>query len=86
MRAKNETEAYALDTEGVAQFLDVSSSYLEKLRVYDPENSPPFLRIGRSVRYPVRALIEWAEAKLDGAPRTASQIATPSPAGRPRKR
>ena len=84
--SKNETEPYALDTEGVAQFLHVSSSYLEKLRVYDPENSPPFLRIGRSVRYPVRALIEWAEARLDGTPLTASHEATPSPTGRPRKR
>ncbi len=56
----------AVDTVTAAKMLGLSTSYLEKLRLYQPEKSPPFIRIGRAVRYPVEALRAWAEARMVG--------------------
>lgn len=54
-------EPYALDTANAAAFLGVSKSHLEKLRIENPECSPPYFRVGRCIRYPVRRLMDWAE-------------------------
>lgn len=60
---KTTNEPYALDTKGAASFLGVSKSHLEKLRIEDPESSPPFFKVGRCVRYSVPQLIEWCESE-----------------------
>jgi hypothetical protein len=46
--------------------LGLSASHLEKLRLYDPDNSPPIIRIGRAVRYPIKGLRAWADARTTG--------------------
>jgi len=54
----------------VAQYLRLSTSHLNKLRIYRPELSPPFVRFGKSVRYPVdgpKGLTAWAAAKAGDA-------------------
>ena len=53
-------EPFAVDTKAAAEFLGVSKSHLEKLRIDDPENSPPFFKVGRCIRYSVENLREWA--------------------------
>lgn len=56
----------ALNTDEAARRLGVSSSLLEKLRVYTPEKSPPFIRIGRAIRYRESDLDAWASARMEG--------------------
>jgi predicted DNA-binding transcriptional regulator AlpA len=51
----------AVDTRTAAEMLGVSKSHLEKLRIDDSNASPPTIRVGRCVRYPVSQLIAWAE-------------------------
>lgn len=53
-------DTIAVDTKTAAAFLGVSKSHLEKLRIDDPEKSPPFFRIGNCVRYSVERLKEWS--------------------------
>ncbi len=55
-------EPFAVDTKAAAAFLGVSKSHLDKLRIDDPENSPPYFRVGKCVRYSVERLKEWSEA------------------------
>lgn len=55
-------EKIAVDTRTAAKILGVSKSHLEKLRIDDPENSPPYFRVGKCVRYSVERLKEWSEA------------------------
>jgi len=55
-------EPFAVDTKAAAEFLGVSKSHLDKLRIDDPENSPPYFRVGKCVRYSVERLKEWSEA------------------------
>lgn len=50
----------------VAHLLNLSVSHLTKLRLYEPSRSPPFVRFGRSVRYPLhgpQGVLAWAAAK-----------------------
>lgn len=68
----------AVDTQTAATMLGLSTSHLEKLRLYDPENSPPVIRIGRAVRYPVDGLRAWAEARMSGRSRTSDTTGGPS--------
>ncbi len=57
------SEPLAVDTQTAADLLGVSKSHLEKLRIENPENSPPYIKVGRCIRYPVESLREWiAEA------------------------
>ncbi|PHR60681.1 MAG: hypothetical protein COA43_05930 [Robiginitomaculum sp.] len=56
----------AVTTKTASEMLKISKSYLEKLRLYDREKSPPFFRIGRAVRYPVDDLRKWAESRMVG--------------------
>ena len=57
------------DTRTIAQRLGVSVSYLQKLRLYHPEKSPPFISLppnGRRVVYPLtgeNSLETWAAAR-----------------------
>ena len=55
-------ETFAVDTRTAAKILGVSKSHLDKLRIDDPENSPPYFRVGKCVRYSVERLKEWSEA------------------------
>lgn len=51
----------------VADITGLSKSTLDKLRLYRPEESPPFLRIGHRVIYPLngpRGLSQWMEQRL----------------------
>jgi hypothetical protein len=52
----------AVDTRTAATFLGVSKSHLEKLRIDDPENSPPYFRVGKCARYSLAGLKEWSHA------------------------
>lgn len=61
-----DTAPSALTTEEAARRLGISSSLLEKLRVYTPEKSPPFMRIGRAIRYRTADLDAWATARVEG--------------------
>lgn len=57
----DDKELIAVDTRTAAEILGVSKSHLEKLRIDDPENSPPYFRIGKCVRYSVERLREWSD-------------------------
>ena len=50
-----------IDTAAAACLLGVSKSHLEKLRIEDPQSSPPFVRVRRCVRYSREQLLEWAK-------------------------
>lgn len=52
-------EPFAVDTKAAAKLLGVSKSHLEKLRIQDPENSPPYFRVGRCIRYSTEDLRAW---------------------------
>ena len=52
----------AVDTRTAAEMLGVSKSHLDKLRIEDPENSPPYFRVGKCVRYSLAGLKEWSHA------------------------
>jgi hypothetical protein len=50
----------------MARRLGVSLNALHKARTVSPENHPPSIRLGRSVRYPAGAFKMWLDAKLTG--------------------
>jgi predicted DNA-binding transcriptional regulator AlpA len=54
-----------IDVAAAAEILGVSASFLNKLRCSG--GGPRFARIGRSVRYNLAALREWAEARSRGS-------------------
>jgi hypothetical protein len=49
------------DVHIAARVLDVSPSYLNKLRVYG--SGPPFVKFGKSVRYHIPSALAWAAAR-----------------------
>ncbi len=51
-----------VDTEGAARHLGLAVSTLEKMRVYG--NSPPYVKLGRSVRYRVCDLEEYLAKRV----------------------
>lgn len=53
------------NTREAARLLDVSESHLEKLRFYR-RPGPPFVKVGRAIRYPLAGLHEWAESQTQG--------------------
>ena len=55
-----------LDTPAVAALLGLSPKTLENLRVTRPDEGPPFLRVGRAVRYSRAALNQWLAARTTG--------------------
>jgi hypothetical protein len=52
------------NTRGAADHLACSTSYLEKCRVTG--GGPRFLKIGKAVRYKLRDLDAWANARAHG--------------------
>lgn len=50
------------DTKEAARFLGVSTSYLNKARVYGGPDAPPYIALGaRAIRYDLDELTEWAK-------------------------
>ena len=65
------------DVKKVADITGLSKSTLDKMRLYRPEESPPFLRIGRKVVYPLtgpRGLAQWVEQRIAQASGAAGTI------------
>ena len=59
----------ALTTREMAAFIAVSPSVLDKWRSAAPDNGPPFIRVGRAVRYPLdgpNGYFAWAERQAIG--------------------
>lgn len=54
-----QTQPRYLDTEEAAEVSRLSRSWLIKLRNYQPEKSPPFLKFGKRVLYPEDGLHTW---------------------------
>jgi hypothetical protein len=48
------------DTKEAARFLNVSTSFLNKARVYGGPAAPPYIALGRTIRYDLDELAEWA--------------------------
>lgn len=62
-----EEDAQFCDVKRVAELTGISRSQLNKLRIYNPENSPPFFRVGRRVVYPLNGpngLARWAAQRM----------------------
>lgn len=55
-------------TSQAASLLSLSKSHLEKLRFYEDPLGPPFIRIGRSIRYRTTDLEAWCAARIVGLP------------------
>ena len=53
------------NTDYSSNYLGISSSKLEKLRVYG--GGPPYVKIGRAVRYRVEDLDQWVECQLQNS-------------------
>ncbi|TCM78329.1 helix-turn-helix transcriptional regulator [Rhodovulum steppense] len=56
-------EPIFVDTQEAARRLGLSLSTLEKYRFYRAADAPPYVRIGRAVRYRVSDLEAWAAAR-----------------------
>jgi predicted DNA-binding transcriptional regulator AlpA len=56
------TSAVTVDTEGASRHIGLSVSTLEKLRVYG--DGPPFVKLGRAVRYRVADLENYLAARV----------------------
>lgn len=52
-----------VDTAEAARLLALSTSHLEKLRFYRDPNGPPYVRLGRAIRYRLSDLEAWAAAR-----------------------
>ncbi len=58
------------DVKKVAAITGLSKSTLDKMRLYRPEASPPFVRIGHRVFYPLsgpRGLGQWVNHRIQGS-------------------
>lgn len=55
-----------VDELGAADLIGFSPSTLQKWRHFKDPGAPAFVRVGRSVRYRVADLEEWAAAQGDG--------------------
>lgn len=53
-----------VSTKALAEHSGVSQGLLVKLRNYRPEDSPPFIRLGRQVFYSVEAFDAWTAERL----------------------
>lgn len=63
----NEEDVQFCDVKRVAELTGVSESQLKKLRLYNPENSPPFFKVGRRVLYALNGpngLGNWAAQRM----------------------
>ena len=59
-------DTLSVTTDGAAQMLGVSVSTLNRLRAYKPEQSPPWLKLGSRVIYPVEGLRTWLNSRASG--------------------
>jgi predicted DNA-binding transcriptional regulator AlpA len=64
--AGSEERNNLLTPDEVAAFFKISRSWLAKSRSRD--DGPPFVKIGRSVRYSKGAVLDWALAHTKGSP------------------
>jgi predicted DNA-binding transcriptional regulator AlpA len=55
-------ESLVVDTQGAATRIGLSAATLEKKRVYG--DGPPFIKMGRSVRYRLSDLEAWIAARV----------------------
>ncbi len=55
----------AIKVDDVARISGLSASYLNQLRVHQPEKSPPFFREGRRVLYPIGGVSEWIKGRTE---------------------
>jgi predicted DNA-binding transcriptional regulator AlpA len=55
------TNSEFVDVAEVAKRLDISVSFLNKARLYG--DGPPYVKIGRNVRYDWPETLEWARSK-----------------------
>jgi predicted DNA-binding transcriptional regulator AlpA len=53
-----------IDTAEAARLLALSASHLEKLRFYRDPKGPPYVRLGRVIRYRLADLEAWAAARV----------------------
>ena len=53
-----------LSTKQVAKITGLSKEYLDKLRMFNSPDGPPYFRVGRRCLYPRAALSTWAAARL----------------------
>lgn len=53
-----------VDTAEAARLLALSASHLEKLRFYRDPKGPPYVRLGRAIRYRISDLEAWATARV----------------------
>lgn len=54
-----------LSEREAATYLSMSRSFLAQGRCYGRPESPPYLRIGRAIRYDVRELDEWLNERRE---------------------
>jgi hypothetical protein len=66
MRKPNPEHTEYVNTKGAADFCNLSASFLEKCRHLAPERGPPFVRIGRAIRYPISGLRDFMSARMTG--------------------
>lgn len=53
-----------LSTRQVARRLGLSQDHVARLRLAKPYLGPPFIKLGRSIRYSSGGLDDWIEAKM----------------------
>ncbi|RUU14449.1 DNA-binding protein [Mesorhizobium sp. USDA-HM6] len=53
-----------VNTADAARLLALSASHLEKLRFYRDSHGPPYVRLGRAIRYRISDLEAWAAARV----------------------
>ena len=56
-----------LDVEGAAAFTGVPVPTLNTLRSRNRDQGPEYVKVGRSVRYPVESLRHWMQKRLRNA-------------------
>lgn len=61
------TQLKTISTVQAAELLGVSKSYLDQLRCFRPNESPPYAKIGARVVYPVVELERWLAARTVNA-------------------
>lgn len=62
----NPSPPLLVDTPEAARRLSVSRSFLEKKRFFGDADGPPYIKIGRAVRYRLVDLEAWAVSHLKG--------------------
>lgn len=58
------------DVDKVSEITGISKSTLIKLRLYQPEMSPPFARVGRRIVYPLtgpNSVSQWIEERIQNS-------------------